>query len=160
MSLLSSAAFAAPPRSDSDKVDFQRQVRPILSDNCFLCHGPDKGTRLADLRLDTNDGAFSKRDNGMTIVPGDPEASLFYQRISHKNEVLRMPPVSSKRELTVEQIDVLRRWIDEGASWDQHWSFETLAKPEPPRLDRANWARSPLLKTGGIFLLSSVTGLR
>ena len=144
LSLLSAAAFGAPPRSASDKVDFQRQVRPILSENCFLCHGPDGGTRMAGLRLDTSEGAFSKRPGGTTIVPGDPEASLFYQRITHRNEVLRMPPVHSKRELTVEQIDVLRRWIEAGASWDQHWSFETLERPEPPQVDKASWVRNPL----------------
>ena len=144
LSLLSVTAFSAPPRSASDKVDFQRQVRPILSENCFLCHGPDGGTRMAGLRLDTNEGAFSKRSSGTTIVPGDPEASLFYQRITHQNEVLRMPPVHSKRELTVEQIDVLRRWIEAGASWDQHWSFETLQRPEPPQVDKASWIRNPL----------------
>ena len=144
LSLLSVTAFSAPPRSASDKVDFQRQVRPILSENCFLCHGPDGGTRMAGLRLDTNEGAFSKRSSGTTIVPGDPEASLFYQRITHQNEVLRMPPVHSKRELTVEQIDVLRRWIEAGASWDQHWSFETLERPEPPQVDKASGVRNPL----------------
>ncbi len=144
LSLLSAAAFAAPPRSTSDKVDFQRQVRPILSDNCFQCHGPDKATRMVDLRLDTNEGAFSKRASGATIVPGDLEASLLYQRITHKNEVLRMPPVYSKKELTVEQIDVLRRWIEEGASWDQHWSFEPLKRPQPPQVGKASWVRNPL----------------
>ena len=144
LSLLSAAAFAAPPRSASNKVDFQRQVRAILSDKCFQCHGPDEGTRMADLRLDTHEGALSKRDNGTTIVPGDLEASLFYQRITHKSEVLRMPPVYSKKELTVEQIDILRRWIEEGASWDQHWSFVPLEKQEPPQVDKASWVRNPL----------------
>ena len=142
---LTLAASAAPaPRSETGAVDFQRQVRPILSDNCFQCHGPDQATRMAGLRLDTNEGAFSKRDNGTTIVPGDPRASLVYQRVTHDNEVLRMPPAHSRKELTVEQIDVLRRWIEEGASWDQHWAFVPLEKPEPPKAGRAGWARNPL----------------
>ena len=105
---------------------------------------PDQATRMAGLRLDTNEGAFSKRDNGTTIVPGDPRASLVYQRITHDNEVLRMPPAHSKKELTVEQIDVLRRWIEEGASWDQHWAFVPLEKPEPPKAGNTGWARNPL----------------
>ena len=145
LGLLSCAAFgASPPRAASGTVDFQRQVRPILSDNCFQCHGPDRATRMAGLRLDTHEGAFSKRDSGTTIVPGDLEASLLYQRITHENEVLRMPPVHSKKELSGEQIDVLRRWIEEGASWDQHWSFGPLKRPEPPQAGKASWARSPL----------------
>ncbi len=145
LSLLSCAAFAAPPpKADSVQVDFQRQVRPILSDNCFQCHGPDKATRMVDLRLDTLEGAFSKRDNGTTIVPGDPEASLVYQRITHENEVLRMPPIHSKKELSGEQIGVLRRWIEEGASWDQHWSFAPLERPQPPQAGKADWVRNPL----------------
>ena len=134
LSLLFCAAFAAPlPRAASVPVDFQRQVRPILSDNCFQCHGPNKASRMADLRLDTSEGAFSKRASGTTIVPGDPEASLVYQRITHENEVVRMPPIHSKKELSGEQIDVLRRWIEEGASWDQHWSFAPLERPQPPQ---------------------------
>ena len=145
LSFLSVAAFAAPPpKAASATVDFQRQVRPILSDNCFQCHGPDQAARMVDLRLDTNEGAFSKRDNGTPIVPGDPEASLVYQRITHENEVLRMPPVHSKNELTGEQIGVLRRWIEEGASWDQHWSFEPLKWPQPPQVSDSGWVRNPL----------------
>ena len=99
---------------------------------------------MARLRLDTNEGAFSKRDNGTTIVPGDPRASLVFQRITHDDEVLRMPPAHSKKKLTVEQIDVLRRWIEEGASWDQHWAFVPLEKPEPPKAGKPGWARNPL----------------
>src|SRR5580704_17759551 len=78
-------------------VDFQRQVRPILSDACFQCHGPDTGTRMAGLRLDTKDAALSERKNGRVIVPGDPQASLIYQRITHEKESMRMPPAFSHK---------------------------------------------------------------
>src|SRR5437763_3988722 len=81
-------------------VDFQREVRPILSENCFQCHGPDPGTRMADLRLDTRDGLAAKRPTGAVIVPGDPKASLLYQRVSHEKVGLRMPPAFSRKTLT------------------------------------------------------------
>ena len=138
------ASSTVPVSESSRTIDFQRDVRPILSDNCFQCHGPDKGTRMAELRLDTQDGAFAKRANGTTIVPGDPEASLLYKRITHENEMMRMPPTYSKKELAKEQIGILRRWIAEGASWDQHWSFKAITRPEPPAVKNEAWVRSQL----------------
>ncbi len=142
--LVVTTSSAAPVLESTGTIDFQRDVRPILADNCFQCHGPDKGTRLAELRLDTQEGAFAKRPNGTTIVPSDSEASLLYQRITHANEIMRMPPIYSKKELAKEQIDVLRNWIEQGASWDQHWSFKTVDRPEPPEVKNKTWARNPL----------------
>ena len=134
-----------PSRAASiDPIDFQRQVRPILSDNCFACHGPDAKTRMADLRLDIREGAFTQRQNGSPVIPGDFNASLLYQRITHQNEMLRMPPTHSKKELTEDQIDVLKRWIVEGASWDQHWSFKAIKRPAPPAVKNEAWVRRPL----------------
>jgi hypothetical protein len=135
----------SPPTTESlPTVDFQRDVRPILSDNCFHCHGPDQSTRQVRLRLDTEDGAFSPRPNGVPIVAGDVEASLLYQRITHQDERRRMPPPAmTNKTLSPEQIDVLRRWIDEGAAWDQHWSFKQVETREPPAVNDA-WVRSPL----------------
>ena len=138
------SAAAAPKTDSGTTVDFQRDVRPILSDNCFLCHGPDKGARMAELRLDTREGAFARRDSGSPIVPGDSAASLLYKRITHENEVLQMPPAHSKKALTDEQIGILKRWIDEGASWDQHWAFQPLERPDPPEVSAEEWARNPL----------------
>src|SRR6185436_3049049 len=106
--LLAGAAHAAPG------VDFQREVRPILSENCFQCHGPDKGTRMANLRLDTRDGAST------AIVPRNAKASKLYQRVS----LDQMPPAFTKKTLSAQQKDVLRRWIEQGASWKEHWSFQ------------------------------------
>ena len=126
-------------------VDFQRDVRPILSDACFRCHGPDQGSRRARLRLDTQDGALAPRPNGTTIVPGDLGASLLYQRITHQDDRLRMPPPAlSTKTLSVDQIDVLARWIEEGASWEQHWSFKPITQGEPPAVADEAWARGPL----------------
>ncbi len=129
----------------ADRVDFQRHVRPILADNCFQCHGPDEGTRRARLRLDTEDGAFAPRPNGVAIAPGAPTFSLVYQRVTNDDDRLRMPPPAlSTKTLSDDQIDVLRRWIEQGASWDQHWSFTPIARPEPPAVDDDAWVRRPL----------------
>jgi len=125
-------------------VDFQRKVRPILSDACFLCHGPDKSTRVMGLRLDTHEGAFSERKTGKVIVPGNAKASLLYQRISHSNPALRMPPAYTKKTLTAEQIEILRKWIDEGAEWKEHWSFQAPAKRELPAVAAKGWVRNPI----------------
>ena len=125
-------------------VDFQREVRPILADNCFRCHGPDESTRQVRLRLDTEDGAFAVRPNGRPVVPGSPSSSLLYQRVTHDNEQLRMPPATANKTLTDEQIDILQRWIEQGASWDQHWSFKTIAKSTLPAVRNESWVRNPI----------------
>ncbi|HUQ92127.1 MAG TPA: DUF1553 domain-containing protein [Bryobacteraceae bacterium] len=125
-------------------IDFQRQVRPILSDACFLCHGPDKGTRMADLRLDTREGAFEARKNGKLIQPGDPKASLLYRRITHEKPALRMPPVHTKKSLTESQKEILGKWIAEGAEWKEHWSFQPPVKRPPPVVRNKAWGRTPI----------------
>ena len=139
-------AFAAEPlpAAGGGDVDFQRDVRPILSDNCFQCHGPDEGARQGGLRLDIKAGAFSQRDQGFPVVPGDLEASLLYQRITQKNERLRMPPAYSKKQLTQAQVEILKGWIEEGAAWDLHWSFQPLGRPELPTVRNEQWVRSPV----------------
>ncbi len=86
-----------PASASSPPVDFQRVVRPILSENCFHCHGPDANTRMADLRLDKREGVFSKRENGTPVVPGNLQESLVYQRITQADPTLRMPPKARTR---------------------------------------------------------------
>jgi len=125
-------------------VDFQRQVRPILSDNCFLCHGPDKGTRMADLRLDVKEGALAVRKNGTPIVPGKPDESLLIKRIFSEDVSFRMPPAMAHKTLTAEQKDTLRKWIEEGAQWKEHWSFIPPAPRTPPVVKDAQWAKTPI----------------
>ncbi|MCA2969174.1 MAG: DUF1553 domain-containing protein [Acidobacteriaceae bacterium] len=134
----------AQPPAKAAAVDFQREVRPILSDNCFYCHGPDKSTRMMDLRLDTKEGAFAERKTGRLIVPGDPAASLLYQRIATSDTARTMPPAHSKKLLTAAQKDTLKRWIAQGAPWKEHWAFAAPARPALPAVTNVRWARNPI----------------
>ena len=132
-------AVAGMQPLNAAKIDFQSEVRPLLSDNCFQCHGPDPATRLAELRLDRKEGLFGNRQTGTPIVPGDPEKSLLFQRISHANDALRMPPKYSHKELQPEDIDRIREWIDQGAEWTGHWAFEIPKRPALPAVNNEDW---------------------
>jgi mono/diheme cytochrome c family protein len=125
-------------------VDFQRQVRAILSENCFQCHGPDQKTRMANLRLDTRDGAFAARKNGLVIVPGKPDESLLVKRVFAETAAMRMPPVASHKTLTENQKNILRRWIEQGAQWKEHWAFIPPVRPDLPPVRNAGWVRNPI----------------
>ena len=125
-------------------VDFQRQVRPILSDNCFHCHGPDEATRMVGLRLDTQEGAFEKRESGSVIVAGNPNGSLLYQRITATDAAQRMPPESSHKVLTDDQKRILKEWIAQGAAWKQHWSFVPVTRPSAPVVKGQAWVKNPI----------------
>ena len=116
-----------------EPVDFGREILPLLSENCFHCHGPDAGARKADLRLDTKEGAFLKNKEGAAaLVAGDPVRSGLVERIfSHDSEEL-MPPPKSNRKLSVKERALLKRWVEEGAHWGAHWAFAPLKKPVPP----------------------------
>ncbi len=140
------AQSAAAPQAESlPRIDFQRDVRPILADRCFQCHGPDESSRQADLRLDTREGAFGRGPRGAAVVPGDVDASLLAQRITHSVAARRMPPaMMTNKALTDEQIVVLTRWIEEGASWDQHWAFEPIERTTPPQVENDAWVRNPV----------------
>jgi hypothetical protein len=91
----------------AEKIDFNRDIRPILSDNCFTCHGPDEQQRVSDLRLDVRDEAFASRDGGRAVVPGDPGASLLLQRVTASAPEMLMPPKESGRQLTDAQVQLL-----------------------------------------------------
>ena len=120
-------------------VDFNRDVRPILADNCFECHGPDEESRAADLRLDALDDAF-----GWVIEPGSPDESLLIERLLSEDEDEVMPPPESKRRPTGEQIETLRKWIKQGARYEQHWAFVAPIRRSPPSIRDASWARNPI----------------
>ena len=114
-----------------DKVDFTREIRPILANNCLLCHGPDAKGRKGDLRLDTPEGATALHDGKAAIVPGKPEESELLKRITTTDKDDLMPPSKSGKKLTKDQIDLFRRWIQQGAPYAKHWAF---AKPERPAI--------------------------
>jgi hypothetical protein len=125
----------SPPghAAGGDDVDFDRTILPILSDNCFFCHGPDPKNRKAELRLDEEAAARKKNADGIAaVVPGKSAESDLFRRISTKDRDDLMPPPKSNKKLTHAQIDALRKWIDSGAKWGEHWAFRPLQKPEPP----------------------------
>ena len=127
--LLSSlaASFAAA-------VDFQREVRPILSDACFHCHGPDKSTRMAGLRLDTREGAFARTQRPeLRSLPASRKQASSFSASPTSTKPRRMPPESSHKTLTPKQIDTLKRWVAEGAPWKEHWSFTAPVRPTTAR---------------------------
>ncbi|MBI1310462.1 DUF1553 domain-containing protein [bacterium] len=129
--------------ADSEAVNFSRDIRPILSASCFACHGPDAEAREAELRLDDEASATKLHDGESAIVPGSRDKSTAFQRIVTDDADLRMPPPDSGHELTAEQIELLGRWIDQGAKFDLHWSFRPLAQPTVPD-DGADWSDQPI----------------
>ncbi len=141
--LASAAALAALFLGADPPVDFQRQIRPILSDACFTCHGPDEKQRMANLRLDTRDGAFAERPGYRILAPGDPAASRLYQRISATGAT-RMPPPGHHKSLTAAQVAVIRRWIEQGADWKTHWAFVAPRRPAEPEVRDRAWPRNPI----------------
>lgn len=125
-------------------VDFDRDVRPILSDHCFACHGPDDKTRMMGLRLDTREGLFVKHGAEPVIVPGDAAKSKLFQKVSATDPKRRMPPVSSGRSLTPQQVETLKAWINQGAKWELHWSYIPPKRPELPAVADKGWVRNPI----------------
>ncbi|MDE0103970.1 MAG: DUF1553 domain-containing protein [Bryobacterales bacterium] len=141
-----SALFVALGLSPSafPRVDYQTDVRPLLSDKCFQCHGPDAAARMAELRLDRREGLFESRPNGAPVVPGEPGSSLVYSRITHADPVLRMPPEYSHKSLDPDEIETIREWIEQGADWNGHWAFEIPVRPELPEVQDPHWARNAI----------------
>lgn len=125
-------------------IDFGRDIRPILSDNCFTCHGPDKDKRKAGLRLDTKEDAFKKLDSGdYAIVPGRPDQSRLLAVITLPPEDDdHMPPPKTGKKLSAAQVDLLRRWIVQGAKWAGHWSYVAPERPAIPAVKNKKWARN------------------
>jgi mono/diheme cytochrome c family protein len=128
-----------------EPIDFQRQVRPILSNHCFECHGPDAAQRQAGLRLDRREEAFSTLESGnAAVVPGELEASRLFQRVAAADPAHRMPPPSAGKPLSTSQIETLARWLRQGAEWSEHWSFVAPRRPVVPAVARRDWPLNPL----------------
>jgi len=139
ISLLAAAPAVAKP------VDFNREILPILVENCFTCHGPDADERKAELRLDTHEGTLGKGESGdIAVVPGKSAESAVIARILSKDRDEVMPPPKSKHQLTTAQKDLLQRWIDEGAAWGSHWAFEPPQRHATPTVKDAARVRSPI----------------
>ncbi len=146
----SAAAFiygvaSTPGSAPSEKVNFGREVQPIISKHCFKCHGPDAAQAAGGLRLDSFQGATKRLSDGSAIVPGSPERSILISRVSEKNAGMRMPPPGSGlKPLSDEEISVLRAWISQGARYEKHWAFIPPAMPSLPGVRDATWCRNPI----------------
>lgn len=158
---LSSGSEPAPP----DKLEYNRHIRPILSNKCFRCHGPDAAHRKAELRLDDPAAALAKKDGAAAIVPGQPQESELYQRISSRDANERMPPPDSGLKLERHEIELLRRWIAEGATYQPHWAFIAPRASVLPPVANAAWPGTPIdhfvlsrLETAGIKPARESTG--
>ncbi len=136
--VLSVPALAAKP------VEFAREIRPILSDTCFKCHGVDAAKRKGGLRLDQKEEWFHPREEGTLVVPGKPQESLVFTRITHSDPDDQMPPREEVRQLTPLEISKIRDWILQGANWQPHWSFVPLRRPALPKNDNASWTLGPI----------------
>ena len=137
--VLFSCCISATTAHAADRVDFQRDVRPLLSATCFQCHGPDAKHREADLRLDVADAL----PEGL-VVAGDPDDSELFQRLVSTDPDLQMPPPDSGKELTPEQIATIKRWIENGAEWGGHWAFTAPVRPDVPQVESKQWVRNPI----------------
>ncbi len=137
--LLHAAEEFVAEEATAAKLEYNRDVRPILSENCFACHGFDKAKREAGLRLDTRDGALSESDSGeVAVKPGDAATSELVRRILSTDEDEVMPPPHSGKEVTAEQKAILQKWIDQGAEYAPHWAFDPPKKADVPKLDEGS----------------------
>lgn len=125
-------------------VDFNRDIRPLLSENCFSCHGPDPAKRQAGLRLDRREDLFATRGAGAPVVPGKPDRSRIWLRVAATDAAAQMPPPSSGKHLTPPQKELIRRWIAEGGRWAQHWAFVAPVRPPLPAVRQEGWVRNPI----------------
>ena len=141
---LAAAAALSSTSLRAERIDFDRDIRPILSDNCFKCHGPDAAKREADLRLDTRSGLFGDLGGYKVVAPGDLEQSELFYRISHDDAGERMPPQDADRSLKESEIAAIKAWITEGAEWAQHWSLAPPSRPQPPAVSNPKWVRNPI----------------
>jgi mono/diheme cytochrome c family protein len=133
------AGEANPPN-----IAFNRDIRPILSENCFQCHGPDANQRKAKLRLDTGEGAFQDRGGRRVLTPGKPDGSELYRRITTVDPAEHMPPAKSGKQLSPREINLLRRWVEQGAKWEKHWAYLPPRRSPPPSISSPGQTRNAI----------------
>jgi len=137
------AVTSGVARPDGRRVQFDREIRPILSDNCYACHGPDKQARQSELRLDTRNGAMAEIDGRFALVSGKPQESELVRRILSNDEDEMMPPATYRKRLTNEQKQLLVEWVRQGAAWSDQWTWSAPQRFKPPSLnsstDNTNW---------------------
>ena len=138
--LVSSPDFFGDAAYAEDLIDFNRDIRPILAENCFYCHGQDGNKRQADLRLDSRDLALQ----GNAFVPGNAAESSLISRIHSMDADEQMPPPKSNRKLSIDQKRLLEKWVNQGATYSSHWAFTTPVRPELPKLSTPSWAKTPV----------------
>jgi Protein of unknown function (DUF1553)/Protein of unknown function (DUF1549)/Planctomycete cytochrome C len=142
--LMMACVISLPSFCFAAEVDFGRSIRPLLAEKCFSCHGLDGDARETELRLDTKEGLFAETDSGgIAIVPGDANASVIYQRLIADDADTRMPPADSK-QLTAEEIELVKSWIESGATWEQHWSLSVPQRHELPKVNDPAWPKNEL----------------
>lgn len=130
---------SAPPTAS---VQFARDIAPILSDTCYQCHGPDAAQREADLRLDTRSGLFGIREKQQVVTPGNRQASHLWKRITSQDADEQMPPADSGKSLTPKQVELIGRWIEQGADWQGHWAFVKPTRPALPATSNSQWGKN------------------
>src|SRR5947208_2512581 len=142
--VIGAAATFALAADSKSTLNFTRDVRPILANNCFQCHGPDKAARKGDLRLDLRENAGKVHGAETVIDSKDLPKSEILKRIASTDPDEHMPPADSGKTLRPEQIEILRQWVKEGANYQQHWAFIAPRRPELPALKNQAWVRNPI----------------
>ncbi|MFO0897254.1 MAG: PSD1 and planctomycete cytochrome C domain-containing protein [Pirellulales bacterium] len=137
------AALGAEPPLPA-QISFNRDIKPILADNCYACHGPDRNSRQAELRLDTQAGLFGEAAEGHVVAPKDLEQSELWRRITSDDAEQKMPPAGSGKELTGRQKAMLKAWIEQGAPWQGHWAFLPIERPAVPSASEAGFSRNAI----------------
>jgi hypothetical protein len=138
------AVHTVANQADNKKVSYNRDIRPILSDKCFKCHGFDDKTREAGLRLDVREAALTDYDTGTPIVPGDPDNSTIVKRIETDKPNLKMPPASSHKTVSADELALIEQWIKEGAEYEPHWAFIPPVQPQLPEVSDEAWVKNDI----------------
>lgn len=149
IAILAPACSSSPPTVEEQiaalgEIDFNFHVKPILSKNCYQCHGPDESTREADLRLDIPEGAYAVRDSAVAIEPGNPGKSLVTERITELNPEEIMPPPESHKSLSELEIGIINAWIEQGAVYKEHWAFIPPVRPDLPTTRMQRWPENEI----------------